>query len=337
MQKAYVAGTGHYVPEGIVTNQDLIDRFGIDTDNEWIVSRTGIEARRFAKIGEGTTDIALPAAEQALEEAGLKADELDMIIFATLSPDYVFPGSACLLQERLGAPGIAALDIRNQCSGFIYALSTGAAMIQGGMKNILVVGAEKHSSGLDLTTEGRNVACLFGDGAGAVVLRATDDEERGVQWWTLGADGRYADDLCQTVWDMKKSCFFDTDEEGNGVVQRSDMFAKMNGRKVFKQAVEKMIGSIMSMCWENKIDLEDVDLFCFHQANLRINQYIQEQLKLPDEKCPANIQRFGNTTAATIPLLLSECVDDGRLKEGMTVACIAFGAGFTWGASLIRW
>jgi len=134
---------------------------------------------------------------------------------------------------------------------------------------------------------------------------------------------------------MKKSCFFDTDEEGNGVVQRSDMFAKMNGRKVFKQAVEKMIGSIMSMCWENKIDLEDVDLFCFHQANLRINQYIQEQLKLPDEKCPANIQRFGNTTAATIPLLLSECVDDGRLKEGMTVACIAFGAGFTWGASLI--
>jgi 3-oxoacyl-[acyl-carrier-protein] synthase-3 len=210
-------------------------------------------------------------------------------------------------------------------------------MVQsGGANHILVVGAETHSAALDLSTRGRSVSALFGDGAGAVVVSATD-EDRGVRCWFLGADGRYADVLCQKVWDMRKRPFIPTDDQGVGHVQPELMWAHMEGRLVFKNAVERMIGALMQACWDQKIELKDIDLFCFHQANLRINQMVAQMLEIPEEKTAHNIQRYGNTTAATIPLLLAEAEADGKLKPGMKVAMVAFGSGFTWGAAIVDW
>jgi 3-oxoacyl-[acyl-carrier-protein] synthase-3 len=327
-----------YVPENVVTNQDLVDKYGIDTTNEWIVQRTGIEERRYAPEGVATSDLALKASEQALERAGMDKDEIDMIVFATLSPDHVFPGAGCYLQPKLGLEAVPCLDIRNQCSGFLYGLGTAASFVQSGAyKNVLLVGAEIHSPALDLTTRGRTVGCLFGDGAGAVIVSATE-EDRGVRWWQCGADGKHADVLAQKVWDIReRPSFIPKDEEGRGIVVPEMLYAQMNGRQVFKHAVEKMILSVMALCWENKVEVEDIDLFFFHQANLRINQYIADQLKIPPEKLPSNIQKFGNTTAATIPTLMAEAEADGRLKPGMKVAAVAFGSGFTWGSALIDW
>jgi 3-oxoacyl-[acyl-carrier-protein] synthase-3 len=321
----------------VVTNQDLIDHYGIDTTNEWIVQRTGIEARRFADPGLGPSDLALPAAAEAIERAGLRRDEIDLIIFATLSPEHAFPGSGVYLQAKLGIPGVAAMDIRNQCSGFLYGLSTAAAMVQAGARNVLLVGAEVHSAALDLSTRGRGVSALFGDGAGAVVVSATEDPERGVVGWNLGADGRYADMLAQKVWDTRQRPFIPLDANGNGVVAPEAMWAQMDGRQVFKHAVEKMSVSLMALLWEHKRSTEDVDLFLFHQANLRINQAVQEALGLPAAKVPQTISRYGNTTAATLPILLAESERNGALSEGQQVALVAFGSGFTWGAALVRW
>jgi 3-oxoacyl-[acyl-carrier-protein] synthase-3 len=338
---AYISGTGFYVPDDVVTNDDLVARFGIDTTDEWIQKRTGIKERRFAPDGMGSSDMALPASEMAIEAAGIAATDIDMILFATLSPDYAFPGCGVYLQQKLGlcdagkfAP---ALDIRNQCSGFVYGLGTATAMIESGAyKNVLLVGSETHSHALDLSTRGRTVSSLFGDGAGAVVVSATE-EDRGVRGWWLGADGRYADVLCQRVWDMKRMPFLETNEDGVGQIQPENMFAHMDGRLVFKNAVQRMIEVVMTACWEQKISTNDLDLVFFHQANMRINQYIQQQLGLPDEKVVHNIQKYGNTTAATIPLLLAETARDGRLKPGMKVAMVAFGSGFTWGAAVVDW
>jgi 3-oxoacyl-[acyl-carrier-protein] synthase III len=340
---AYISGTGMFVPPRVVTNDDLRTTYGIDTTHDWILQRTGIEARRFADEGVGSSDLAVPAAREAIKAAGIEAKDLDMILFATLSPDHCFPGSGVYLQEKLGVCGgdtpkfVPALDIRNQCSGFLYGLATATSMVKSGMcKHILLVGSETHSAALDLTTRGRTVASLFGDGAGAVVVSATD-ADRGVRGTWLGADGRFADTLCQRVWDIKKRPFVPVNAEGVGQIMPDVMYAHMDGKIVFKHAVEKMCLALMQACWQLQIDVKDVDLFAFHQANMRINEYVARQLALPAEKVLHNIQRYGNTTAATIPLLLAEAVRDGKLKPGMKVAMVAFGSGFTWGSAIVDW
>jgi 3-oxoacyl-[acyl-carrier-protein] synthase-3 len=246
-----------------------------------------------------------------------------------------------VLQQKLGLCEIGrfvpALDVRNQCSGFLYGLSIANSMIRAGTYNhVLLVGAEVHSAALDLSTRGRQVASLFGDGAGAVVVSASD-ENRGVRRVFLGADGRHADVLCQKIWDISKKPYIPQDEHGVGQVSPEMMWAQMDGKQVFRHAVERMIGSLMQVMSQEKITLKDIDLFVFHQANLRINQYIQQHIGAPEEKFINNIQRYGNTTAATIPSLLHEAQRDGRLKQGMKVAAVAFGSGFTWGAALIDW
>ena len=341
MPNAYISGTGGYVPPGVVTNQDLVDTYGIETDDEWIIKRTGIEARRFAEVGIGPADLALNASRDALAQAGLEATDLDLIVFATLSSEMCFPGSGVLLQRKLGLCDankfVPALDVRNQCSGFLYGLSTGVAHVKAGMaKHVLVVGGEVHSAGLDLSTRGRSVASLFGDGAGAVIVSATD-EDRGVRGCWLGADGRGAEVLCQRVWDTTQRPFIPVDDNGVGQVQPEMLWAQMNGRAVFRNAVQRMIEALMQALWAHKLTADDVDLFAFHQANLRINQYVAKQLGLPEEKLLTNIERYGNTTAATIPLLLAEATRDGRLQPGMKVAAVAFGSGYTWGSALIDW
>jgi 3-oxoacyl-[acyl-carrier-protein] synthase III len=338
MARAYIAGTGHFVPPRIVTNQDLVDVYKIDTTNDWIVQRTGIEERRFCDEGVGPADLGYEASKMAIANAGLQVSDIDFIVFATLSPEYAFPGSGCFLQAKLGLEGIPAMDIRNQCSGFLYALAAGRGAIETGMgKNVLVVGGERQSGAIDLSTEGRQTACLFGDGAGAVVLRATDDAERGIRWMNLGADGRYSDALCQKVWVNRRYPFIKRDAEGNGVVPRAEMYPVMDGKLVFKNAVEKMILSVLGMCMENQIEPSDLDLVLCHQANLRINEYVRDQLGMPADKVPNNIQKYGNTTAATIPILLSELAQEGRVKPGMKIAMVAFGSGFTWGSAYVVW
>jgi 3-oxoacyl-[acyl-carrier-protein] synthase-3 len=343
MPNAYISGTGFYVPPRTVTNDQLAKEYGIETTHEWIVKRTGIEERHFADEGVGTSDLALPAAEQAIEAAGIAKTDLDMIILATLSPDHAFPGSGVYLQQKLGlcdgdnAKFVPAMDIRNQCSGFVYGLATATSMVKsGGAKHVLVVGAETHSAALDLSTEGRTVSSLFGDGAGAVVVSATE-EDRGVRGWYLGADGRHADVLSQKVWDIKKRPFIPMNAEGVGQVQPSHMWAHMDGKQVFRNAVERMIGVLMQACMAQGITRDDIDLFLFHQANMRINQYVADQIGVPEDRVVHNIQRYGNTTAATIPILLAESVRNGKLKPGMKVAMVAFGSGFTWGAVVADW
>jgi len=343
MPNAYISGTGYHVPPRVVTNDDLVREYGIDTTHDWIVKRTGIEARRFAAEGVGSSDLAVAASERAITRAGIAKRDLDLIVFATLSPEYCFPGSGVLLQRKLGlcegdaARFVPAMDVRNQCSGFVYGLGTATAMVRSGWaRHVLLVGAETHSAGLDLSTEGRTVASLFGDGAGAVVVSATD-EDRGVRNWFLGADGRFAENLCQKVWDISKRPFIPLNEDGVGQVDPEHLWTHMDGRMVFRHAVEKMIGVLMEACSNQHIGLSDLDLVLFHQANLRINQYVQNQLGLSDEQVLHNIQRYGNTTAATLPILMAEAVESGRLQPGMKVACVAFGSGFTWGAAIIDW
>jgi len=343
LSNAYISGTGFHVPEDVVSNDELSRRYGIDTSHEWIEKRTGIEARRFAPAGVGTSDLAVPAVEMALERAGLAKTDIGMIIFATLSPDHAFPGSGVYLQTKLGLTDdgvghfVGCLDVRNQCSGFLYGLATAASMVQSGsVDNIVVVGAEVHSAALDLSTAGRDVASLFGDGAGVVIVSATE-EDRGVRSWHLGADGRHADALSQKIWDISKRPFIPQNEEGLGQVDPAHMYARMAGRLVFKNAVERMIGALMKEFQKQSLTLDDVDLFFFHQANLRINQYVATQLGIPEEKLFHNIERYGNTTAATIPIMLAEAQGEGRLERGMKIATVAFGSGFTWGAAIIDW
>jgi 3-oxoacyl-[acyl-carrier-protein] synthase-3 len=342
VRSARITGTGFFVPPRVVTNDDLV-KLGIDTTHDWIVQRTGIEQRRFAEEGVGTSDLALPAARDAIGRAGLSPRDIDLIVFATLSPEMAFPGSGVLLQQKLGmcdgdSPKFCgALDVRNQCSGFLYGLQVASSVVKsGGARHVLLVGAETHSAALDLSTEGRTVSTLFGDGAGAVVVSESGDE-RGVRGVWLGADGRYAETLCQRVWDIRKRPFIPLDEHGVGQVQPSHMWAHMDGRQVFKHAVEKMCLALMQACWATGTDPSQIDLFFFHQANMRINQYVAGQLGLPDEKVVHNIQRYGNTTAATIPILLAEAERDGRLVAGKRIAMVSFGSGFTWGSAIVDW
>lgn len=343
MPNAYISGTGGYVPPRVVTNDDLRTQYGIDTTHDWIVQRTGIEERRYADEGIGSADLGAEAAKVALSRAGLSARDLDLILFATLSPEHHFPGSGVLLQRKLGLLDgdepkyVGAMDIRNQCSGFVYGLGTAASMVQAGAaRHVLLVGAETHSAALDFSTRGRSVTSLFGDGAGAVVVSATD-EARGVRRWFLGADGRHAEALCLKVWDIRKRPYIPHNERGNNEVSPEMAWPQMEGKVVFRHAVEKMCLSLMQALWSENAEVKDIDLFVFHQANLRINEYVAGQLGIPKEKLIDNIQRYGNTTAATIPLLLAEAEETGRLKKGMKVAMVAFGAGFTWGSAIVDW
>jgi 3-oxoacyl-[acyl-carrier-protein] synthase-3 len=343
MPNAFISGTGSYVPPRVVTNEDLRTEFGIDTSHEWIHKRTGIEERHFAADGVGTAELAEHATRAALESAGLEAHELDAIVLATLSPDYHFPGSGVLLQHRLGLSEgdnvkfVPALDVRNQCSGFLYSLSVANGWVRSGMyKHVLVVGAETHSHALDLTTRGRTVSSLFGDGAGAVVVSATE-EDRGIRGVYLGSNGKFADALCQKIWDISCFPYVPLDEEGGGLVSPDMLWAHMEGRTVFRNAVQAMTGALMEACKACETTIADIDMFAFHQANMRINEYVAKMLELPAEKVPHNIHKYGNTTAATIPLLLDETRRDGRLKDGMKVGVAAFGSGFTWGSAVIDW
>lgn len=344
MTNATISGTGFYVPPRVVTNDDLIREFGVETSDEWIQQRTGIRERRFADAGVGSADLALEATTMALADAGIEARDLDMIIFATLSPEHCFPGSGVYLQDKLGLCAgekikyVPCLDIRNQCSGFLYGTQVATALIQSGQcRRVLLVGAETHSHALDLSTRGRTVASLFGDGAGAAVFSATD-EDKGVRGVWLGADGSNADVLAQHIWNIANFPFVELDADGWGRIPPQQLFAQMDGKTVFKHAVTKIAGALMQALGETNTKIDDVDLFVLHQANMRINEYVANKLlKVPEHKVVHNIERYGNTTAATIPILLAEAVRDGTLKPGMKVAMAAFGSGFTWGSAIIDW
>jgi 3-oxoacyl-[acyl-carrier-protein] synthase-3 len=347
-----IAGIAHYVPERVVTNEELT-RF-MDTSNEWIIERTGIEERRYAeKHKETPSSMGAKAARIALERAGIEAEDLDFIIFATLSPDYYFPGCGVLLQRELGITKreMGCLDIRNQCSGFIYGLSIADQFIRTGMyKNILLVGSELHSMGLDYSDEGRAVTVIFGDGAGAAVLTATDKQGKGVLTTCLHADGTHAEELAMINPGSHGGYHLGQDKFGypdpsvmggmfvtQKMVDEGMLYPNMTGQLVFKTAVVKFPEVINEALSKVGLTAADIDLLIPHQANLRISQFVQRVLKLPDEKVQNNIQKYGNTTAASIPIALSEAWEEGKVKEGDLVCLAAFGSGFTWGSALVRW
>jgi 3-oxoacyl-[acyl-carrier-protein] synthase-3 len=349
MVRTKVAGLGYYVPEKAVTNDDLAKV--MDTSDEWIQERTGIQERRYAvKHEESTATMGAEAARRAMEHAGIGPSDVDFIIFATLSPDYYFPGSGVLMQRILGMNGIGALDIRNQCSGFIYGLSVADQYIKTGMyKNVLLVGSEFHSMGLDFTTRGRNVTVIFGDGAGAVILQPTEESGRGILSTHLHADGEFAEKLsyinpgCHGGVFVGKEKFGYPDQEYGGgfltekMIREDDLYPYMDGPFVFKFAVQKFPEVIMEALDANGFTPKDIDLLIPHQANLRISQFVQKKLRLSDDQVYNNIQKYGNTTAASIPIALGEALEKGRVHDGDLVCLAAFGSGFTWASALIRW
>lgn len=349
MFQSVITGVGYYVPEHVVKNEDLIQY--MDTSDEWIRERTGIEERRYAhRTQETTTTMAVEASKKAIEHAGLTTADIDFIVFATLSPDYYFPGCGVLLQRALKMKEIGALDVRNQCSGFVYALSVADQFIKSGMyKNILVVGSEKHSFGLDFSTRGRNISVIFGDGAGAAILQASDSTERGVLSTHLHSNGDEAEILAMynpgthaNYWKDTPFADFDKAEIGqmfmsHSMIDHAQNFPYMDGQSVFKTAVVKFPEVIMEALNHNHLQPSDINLLIPHQANLRIAQFVQKKLQLRDDQVYNNIQRYGNTTAASIPIALAEAWEQGKIKEGDLVCLAAFGSGFTWGSALIRW
>ncbi len=331
MPRTQFISTGFHVPERVVENDELREWW--DTSDEWIRERTGIQQRHWARWGEEAgSDLALKATQNALEHAGLQPTDLDCIIYATLSPDYYFPGSGVFLQRKLGVPGIPALDIRNQCSGFLYGLSVADAWVRAGQyKRVLLVGAELHSTGMDFTPAGRDISVLFGDGAGAVILGPCD-EGRGILSTHLHADGRGAEQL----W-AESDASANFPRISHADLDAGKHYAHMNGREVFRNAVVRMPETVREGLEANGLTTTDIDLFIAHQANLRINEFVQKQLGLRDDQVYNNIQRFGNTTAATLPIALDEVNRAGRLKENDLLVLTAFGSGWTWGSAIIRW
>lgn len=338
MKKSIIRGVGHYVPEQVVTNDDLAKV--MDTNDEWIQERTGIKERRHLGRNSGvtTSDLGTKAAKIAIENAGLTAKDIDFIIFATLSPDYFFPGCGVILQKNLGCNTIGALDVRNQCSGFVYALATADAYIKSGMyKNVLVVGAENHSFGLDMSTRGRGVSVIFGDGAGAVVVSASeDDSNSGIISANMHSQGEHAEELAVLFPGSKYGWSDELLAEGNELTEEH-IYPHMNGNFVFKHAVTRFPESIKEAFEQSGEKIEDLKLFIPHQANLRISQFVQRQLGLSDDQVFNNIQKYGNTTAGSIPIALSEAVQSGRIQKGDLICMTAFGSGFTWGSVLMRW
>jgi 3-oxoacyl-[acyl-carrier-protein] synthase-3 len=348
MPTTRIAGIGKYLPERIVTNSELT-RY-METTDAWIQERTGIKERRYAeRSGETTTTMGVEAAKIAIERAGITATDIDFVIFATLSPDYYFPGCGVLVQRALKMKEIGAIDIRNQCSGFIYSLSVADQFIRSGMyKNILLVAAEKHSFGLDFSTRGRNVSVIFGDGAGAVVLQPTEEANSGVLSTHLHSDGSDAESLAMynpgthaNFWEEGLADFPDSDIGdmfmGYEMVEKAQNFPYMDGPAVFKKAIVKMPEAINEALRVNQLKKEDIDMLITHQANLRISQLVQQTMGLPDDKVYNNIQYYGNTTAASIPIALCEAWEKGLIKNNDLVCLAAFGSGFTWGSALLRW
>ena len=334
MYRSKIKGLGYYVPENVVTNDDLSKL--MDTSDAWIQERTGIKERRHVVKGtDTTTTMGAKAALKALEAAGVSKEEVDFVVFATLSPDYYFPGCGVLVQKELGLKTVGALDIRNQCSGFLYALSVADQYIKTGMyRNILVIASETQSPALDMSTRGRNMAVLFGDGAGAAVVSRSEGEN-GILSTHLHSEGAYADALAMiapgvgTKWVPEILAEDDPDDVS--------YYPNMNGQFVFKNAVVRLAEVINEGLEANGLTVGDIDMLVPHQANLRISQFVQHQFKLSDAQVYNNIMKYGNTTAASVPIALAEAVGEGKIKEGDVVVLAAFGSGFTWASAIIRW
>lgn len=335
MYKSKITGVGHYVPENVVTNKDL-EKY-METSDEWIQERTGIKERRWIdpKSDDRPSTMGAKAGRIAIEKAGLTVDDIDFIVFATLSPDYYFPGPGVQVQDLLGIREIGALDVRNQCSGFIYGLSVADQFIKTGMyKNILVIGSEYHSGGLEKTTRGRGVTVIFGDGAGAVVLSRSEKEGKGVLSTHLHSEGKHAEELA--LIGPATNRWVDTIMTENDPNDTS-YYPYMNGNFVFKHAVTRFQEVIHEALQTNGYQSTDINMLIPHQANLRISQFIQKKMGLGEDQVYNNIMRYGNTTAASIPIALSEAILEGKIKEGDLVCLAAFGSGFTWASALIRW
>jgi 3-oxoacyl-[acyl-carrier-protein] synthase-3 len=329
--RSRILGIGGYVPPRVVTNHDLAGM--MDTTHEWIVERTGIHQRHWVEPGESGSGMGAKAAEKALAMAGVAAGEIDLIIFATLSPDANFPGNGVFMQRILGMSEVPALDIRQQCTGFVYGLSVADAYIRAGLyKKVLLVGAEIHSTGMDISTNGRDVAVLFGDGAGAAVIGVSDDPKRQILSTHLHADGRDAEILWVDTPGARHHPRI-THED----IDAGTHFPRMEGRKVFKHAVTRMPQVIMEGMVKNGLKLEDIDMLIPHQANLRINEMVGKMMGLAPERMHNNIHKVGNTTAASIPLCLLDAYEEGKVKPGDLVCLVAFGAGLTWGSAFLRW
>jgi len=335
MYHSKITGLGYYVPDNIVTNDDLAKI--IDTNDEWIQERTGIQERRHIIRGEDTTtSMGVKAAKIAIERSGVTAEDIDFVVFATLSPDYYFPGPGVLVQRDLGLRTVGALDVRNQCSGFVYALSVADQYIKTGMyKNILVIGSEVQSTGLDMTTRGRGVSVIFGDGAGAAVLSREEDLSKGILSTHLHSEGIHAEELAVTAPGMGGRWITDILADNNP--DDESYFPYMNGQFVFKNAVARFAEVINEGLEANNLQVSDIDMMIPHQANLRISQYIQKKFGLNDDQVFNNIQKYGNTTAASIPIALTEAWEQGKIKSGDTVVLAAFGSGFTWASAIIKW
>ncbi len=331
MPRAAFVALGTHVPDRVVTNEELTHR--METSDAWIQERTGIRERHWVAEGTDNSDLALEATKKALAKARWEAKDVEAIVYASLSPDHMFPGDGCFLNAKLGIPGVPAIDVRNQCSGFIYGLAVADAWIRIGMfRRILVVGSEIHSTGLDVSTRGRDVAVIFGDGAGAALLEATDDPGRGVLSCHLHADGRFATDL---FCDAPGSKYHPRVQAAH--IESGSVYPRMEGQKVFKHAIVRMPEVVKEALAANGLSPADLKVLVPHQANLRIAQMVQRALELRDDQVFNNIDRYGNTTAASIPMALAEAVEARGVARGDLVGLCAFGAGFTWASALVRW
>jgi 3-oxoacyl-[acyl-carrier-protein] synthase-3 len=330
MRGARILGTGRALPPRVVTNADLTKL--MDTTEEWIVQRTGIRERRFVDPGTGSSALGAEAARAAVSRAGISLSDIDFLVFATLTPDYFFPGGGVFVQETLGLPTIGALDVRTQCTGFLYGMSVAEAYVKGGFfDHVLVIGSEVQSTGLDMSTAGRDVSVIFGDGAGAVVVGPAG-EGKGILSSHLHAEGKYAKDLmCEAPSSIEHPRI------SHEMLSAGRHLPRMNGRYVFTHAVRRFPEVIREALAANGMSMADLSLVIPHQANLRITQAVAGALGVPEGRVYSNIERYGNTTAASIPIALDECVEQGRIRDGDLVCLAAFGSGFTWGATLIRW
>jgi 3-oxoacyl-[acyl-carrier-protein] synthase-3 len=333
MKRTVIRGSGRYVPPRVVTNDDLSQ--WMDTSDEWIRQRTGIEQRYWIpeEGGVGSSDLGLEASKIALQRAGWEPEDLDLIVFATLSPDLFFPGCGCILQHKLGLNSTPALDIRQQCTGFLYGMTIADAHIRSGLANrILLVGAEVHSTGLDISTAGRDVSVIFGDGAGAVCLEGIENSEPvGVMASALHADGKFANSLMIEVGSSRLN-----PRISHELIDQGRHWPVMDGKTIFKLAVQRLPEAVVEVLDKAGLELGDIDLFIPHQANLRINQFFAQSMKLPEDKVFNNIQRYGNTTAASIPIALDEALEMKIIGDGSTVVFLGLGAGVTWGAVVAR-
>jgi len=331
MPNAYIAGMGFFVPPKIVTNHDLSKY--MNTSDEWIRERTGIQERRFVEKGMGPSDMAIPATEQALESAGLSVGDIDFMIFATSTPDYYIPGSGCLLQDKMDFNEIGALDIRVQCAGFVYGLSIAEQYIKTGtFKNILLIGAEAQTTAMELNDNGRDVSVIFGDGAGAVIISGTE-ENQGILSTHMHSEGKYLKELWMEAPASNAGMPRISPED----LEVGKQYLKMNGKEVFRHAIVRFIEVIHECLAENNLKVEDIDMLIPHQANLRITQMVQKKLGLNDDQVFSNIHKYGNTTAASIPIALTEAVNEGKISKGDMVVLASFGSGFAWASAIMKW